>query len=72
MKKLILFVAGLLAIATTVSAQGIVNSGARMVSQSGTYWVVDGNVTLKSESTTNPTAAAKIKLNTGATLTLTG
>ena len=32
-------------------AQSICNSGARIVSQNGTYWVVDGgNFTLKSES----------------------
>ena len=72
MKKLILFVAGLLAIATTGSAQGIFNSGARIVSQSGSYWVVDGNVTIKSESATNLAAAANLKINTGATLSLTG
>ena len=72
MKKLILFVAGFMAIATAASAQGIVNSGVRMVCKSGTYWVVDGNFTLKSESAPSQATAANIKINTGANLTLTG
>lgn len=53
-------------------AQGIYNNGARIVSQSGSYWVVSGgNVTLTSESATNLASVANLKIESGATLTLT-
>jgi len=53
-------------------AQGIYNSGARIVSESGTYWVVSGgNNTLTSESATNLASVANLKIENGTTLTLT-
>ncbi len=53
-------------------AQGIYNDGARIVSQSGTYWVVSGgNITLTSTSATNLASVANLKIESGATLTLT-
>jgi hypothetical protein len=53
-------------------AQGIYNSNARIVSESGTYWVISGgNITLTSENATYPTSVSNLKIESGATLTLT-
>jgi len=53
-------------------AQSIYNSGARIVSQPGTYWVIDnGNFTLNSESATNLATMANLKIEVDASLTLT-
>lgn len=62
----------LFALSIAAQAQGIYNSDARIVSQSGTWWVVSGgNITLNSESATNLASVANIKIESGATLTLT-
>lgn len=46
-----------------IFAQSIYNSGARIVSQTGTFWVIDnGNFTLKSESATNLATMANLKI----------
>jgi len=52
-------------------AQGIYNSGARIVSESGSYWVVDdGNFTLNSQSATNLAQFANLIVSNDASLTL--
>jgi hypothetical protein len=52
-------------------AQAIYNSGARIVSESGTSWVLSGgSFTLTSESATNLASIANLKIEIGATLTL--
>ena len=61
------FLAGYLA----AQAQGIYNDGARIVSQSGTSWVVSGGTfTLTSTSATDLASLANLKIESGATLTL--
>ena len=71
MKKAILIFAGALLYLGSF-AQGIYNSGARIVSTGGSYWVVSGgNITLTSESATNLASVANLKIDNGATLTLT-
>lgn len=53
-------------------AQSIYNNGARIVSESGSYWVVSGgNFTLTSESATNLASVSNLKIESGAALTLT-
>jgi len=50
----------------------VYNNGAHIVSQTGTYWVIDdGNFTLKSESATNLATMANLKIEADASLTLT-
>jgi len=59
-------------LALASQAQGIYNNNARIVSQSGSYWVISGgNITLTSESATNLASVANLKIESGATLTLT-
>jgi hypothetical protein len=72
MKKLILTSSILFWAFTGLLAQIIYNNGALITSQSGTYWVIDyGNVTLKSESSTNPVNMANLNIKADASLTLT-
>jgi hypothetical protein len=55
-----------------LQAQSIYNNDARIVSESGTYWVVGtGNFDLTSQSTTNLTTIANLKIESGAKLTIT-
>ena len=71
MKKIILISSAIL-FSLASQAQGIYNSGARIVSTSGAYLVVSGgNITLVSESATNLASVANLKIGSGATLTLT-
>jgi len=50
----------------------VYNNGAHIVSQNGSYWVIDdGNFTLKSESATNLATMANLKIEADASLTLT-
>ncbi len=71
MKKTI-SILSMVVLALASQAQGIYNSDARIVSQSGTYWVVSGgNIALTSESATNLASVANLKIESGATLTLT-
>jgi len=50
----------------------VYNKDAYIVSQDGTFWVIDnGNFTLKSESTTNLATMANLKIEADASLTLT-
>jgi hypothetical protein len=71
MKKTILILS-MVVLALEMQAQGIYNSDARIVSQSGSYWVVSGgNITLTSESATNLASLANLKIESGATLALT-
>jgi len=71
MKKAI-FILSMVVLALASQAQGIYNSNARIVSQSGSYWVISGgNITLTSESATNLASVANLKIESGATLTLT-
>jgi hypothetical protein len=71
MKK-ILVIAASAFLSLNSFAQGIYNNGARIISQSGSYWVVSGgNVTLTSESATNLASVANLKIESGATLALT-
>ena len=71
MKKTILILS-MVVLALASQAQGIYNSGARIVSQSGSYWVISGgNITLTSESATNLASVANLKIESGATLALT-
>jgi hypothetical protein len=68
----LLFAAILFPLGIATQAQGIFNSNARIVSEGGTYWVVSGgNITLTSESASNPTSLANLKIESGATITLT-
>jgi hypothetical protein len=68
----LLFTAILFTLGIVAQAQSIYNSGARIVSQSGSYWVISGgNITLTSESATNLASVANLKIESGATLTLT-
>ncbi len=51
--------------------QAIINNGALIVSQPGSYWMVkNGNFTLTSQSATNTTSMANLKVSSGASLTL--
>ena len=71
MKKAILILSTVV-LALASQAQGIYNSNARIVSQSGSYWVISGgNITLASENATYPTSVSNLKIESGATLTLT-
>ncbi len=71
MKKAILILSTVV-LALASQAQGIYNSNARIVSQSGSYWVISGgNITLTSESATNLASVSNLKIESGATLTLT-
>jgi len=55
-----------------IFAQSIYNNGAHIVSQPGTFWVIDnGNFTLKSESATNLATMANLNIEADASLTLT-
>lgn len=68
MKKIILFITITL-FALSSQAQSIYNNGARIVSESGTSWVIaDGNFTLTSQSATNLTAMAKLDIESNAAL----
>ena len=70
MKKTILFFISI-AMVLAGMAQGIYNSGASLVSQSGNYVVVGaGNFTLTSRSATTPAAFANLKIVGGASLTI--
>jgi hypothetical protein len=57
----------------TSFSQGVIKaeSGARIVSQTGSYWVVDGgNFTLTSQSADNPASFANLKIEAEASLTI--
>ena len=70
--KQIISILALAACTFALQGQSINNSGAHIVSQSGTYWVVDGgNFTLKSESAANTASMANLTITSTATLTLT-
>jgi len=70
MKKLSI-TAMLLAWGIFLFAQGIYNDGAHIVSNSGSYWVVDnGDFTLTSSSATDPTQFDNLKIEADASLTL--
>ncbi len=69
-KFITIFIYSLLSVG--LSAQIIHNNGAHIVSQTGTFWVVDnGNFTLKSESAINLTTMANLKIEADASLSLT-
>jgi hypothetical protein len=71
MKKLIITSSIIFWSFTGLFAQIIHNDGAYITSQSGSYWVVDyGNVTLKSESSTNPVNMANLSIAADASLTI--
>ena len=71
MKKGFIFCLFVLLVMLTF-AQTIYNNGARIVSQTGTYWVIDnGSFTLKSESATNLATMANLIIEADASLTLT-
>ncbi len=70
--KQIALILSLVILGISSRAQGIYNNGARIVSESGTSWVISGgNITLTSESATNLASVANLKIESGATLTLT-
>ncbi|MBU2553432.1 MAG: T9SS type A sorting domain-containing protein [Bacteroidetes bacterium] len=72
MKKLLL-ISSIVLLSLSLPAQGPViwNSSGHIVSQSGTYWVVDnGNFTLKSESADNPAQMANLNIAADASLTI--
>jgi hypothetical protein len=72
MKKLIITSFIIFWAASGLFAQIIYNNGARITSQSGTYWVIDnGSFTLKSENATNPVTLANLRIEADALLTLT-
>lgn len=71
MKKAILILT-IVVLSYASQAQGVYNSSARIVSESGTSWVVSGgSFSLTSESATNLASVANLKIESGATLTLT-
>ena len=68
MKKIILFLI-IVVYALGLQAQSIYNDGARIISQPGTYWVVEGgNFTLTSTNANYPTAIDNLTIGNGATL----
>ena len=70
--KPIALMLSLLILGITSRAQGIYNNGARIVSETGTSWVISGgNITLTSQSATNLASVDNLKIESGATLTLT-
>ena len=70
MKQTILILA-LFVLAITSRGQGIYNDGGRIVSESGTSWVVSGgNFTLTSTNSTNPATMDNLKIEAGASLQL--
>ena len=69
--KQILLLLSLVILAITSRAQGIYNEGARIVSESGTYWVIgSGGFTLTSQSSATPATMANLTINSGASLTI--
>ena len=61
----------LVILAITSRAQGIYNDGARIVSETGSYWVIgSGGFTLTSQSAATPTTMANLTINSGASLTI--
>lgn len=72
MRRNICLIVLLIMTLSSLNAQVIHNNSARIVSQNGTYWVIDnGNFTLKSESATNLATMANLKIEADASLTLT-
>jgi len=70
MKKAILILS-MVVLALASQAQGIYNSNARIVSETGSYWVVDnGSFALTSDDATNLAQFANLKIFDGASLTL--
>ena len=70
MKKIILFIS-LSVIISMSFAQAIYNNGARIVSTTGSYWVVDnGDFTLTSASPSNLAQMANLTITADASLTL--
>jgi hypothetical protein len=70
MKKAI-FILSMVVLALASQAQGIYNSNARIVSTSGSYWVVDnGSFVLTSASATNLAQFANLTITGDASLTL--
>ncbi|MEI6577203.1 MAG: hypothetical protein WCO63_13580 [Bacteroidota bacterium] len=70
MKKIVLIITAIL-ISFASQAQGIYNSNARIVSESGSSWVISGGtITLTSENATYPTSVSNLKIESGATLSL--
>ncbi len=68
MKKTILILC-MVVLALASQAQGIYNSGARIVSQSGSCWVLaNGNFTLNSRNAVIPATFANLKIEAGASL----
>ena len=59
-------------IQVSVFAQGYIKAadGPRIVSETGSYWVVDGAFTLTSPSAAFPVTMANLKINSGASLTI--
>ena len=69
--KQILLMLSLVILAITSQAQGIYNSGARIVSESGSYWVIgSGGFTLTSQNAAAPALMANLKIASEASLTL--
>ena len=70
MKKIILILA-IVVNAWLSQAQGIYNAGGRIISESGTSWVVSGgNFTLTSAEAANPATMANLKIESGASLVI--
>jgi hypothetical protein len=69
-RLLVFILLGLLPI--TSSAQGVIKaeSGSRIVSETGTYWVVDGSFTLTNPSATYPAQLANLNIVASASLTI--
>lgn len=71
MKKLVFLLIGIWAFTANINAQGIYNSGARIVSDAGSYWVIGtGNFTLTSSDATKLVSMANLTINSGASLTI--
>ena len=70
MKKAI-FILSILVLALVSQAQGIYNNNARIVSETGSYWVLDnGNFALTSDDATKLAQFANLIINSNSSLTL--
>jgi hypothetical protein len=69
MKKALLLILSISMVLTGI-AQGIYNSGGRIVSETGSYWVVDGSFSLTNQSATYPAQLANLKIVASASLTI--
>ena len=69
--KQTVIILSLVILGITSRAQGIYNDGARIVSETGTSWVIDGGgFTLTSQSADYPATMANLAVKSGASLTI--